>query len=271
MKKINILYAVLFVALFIIIQEVVTIATTFIYASTNNTTTQAVLAQMAKGGLGQLTVAISVVSSLLTILLFQVTRWVPMSANYLRSKPWGVLIWTILLTLGTILPSEWLAELVNLEVPESTGKLFEGIMKEPWGYAAIGLLVPIAEEIVFRGGVLGRLLAVTGKKNHWVAIIISALVFGCVHFNLAQGTHAFVIGLLLGWMYYRTGSLIPGVVFHWINNSVAYIMFNLMPQMADGKLIDLFHGNNRMMGAGIIFSLCILVPSIFQLSQRMKR
>lgn len=271
MKTKNILYAVLFVALFIIIQEVVIVATALIYASANDTTMQSVLSQMATGGLGQITVAVSVVSSLVTILLFRLTRWVPMSANYLRSRPWGVVVWTVLLTIGTILPSEWIAELVNLQVPESTGKLFEGIMKEPWGYAAIGLLVPIAEEIVFRGGVLGRLLAISGRERHWVAIIVSALVFGCVHGNLAQGAHAFVIGLLLGWMYYRTGSLLPGIVFHWVNNSVAYVMFNLMPQMADGKLIDLFHGNSRMMGAGLLFSLCILIPSLLQLNARMKR
>ncbi len=271
MKTKNILYAVLFVALFIIIQEVVIVATALIYASANDTTMQGVLSQIATGGLGQITVVISVVSSLITILLFRLTRWVPMSANYLRSRPWGVIVWTVLLTLGTILPSEWIAELVNLQVPESTGKLFEGIMKEPWGYAAIGLLVPIAEEVVFRGGVLGRLLAISGRERHWVAILVSALVFGCVHGNLAQGVHAFVIGLLLGWMYYRTGSLVPGIVFHWVNNSVAYVMFNLMPQMADGKLIDLFHGNSRMMGAGLLFSLCILVPSLLQLNTRMKR
>lgn len=41
--------------------------------------------------------------------------------------------------------------------------------------------------------------------------------------------------------------------------------------MADGKLIDLFHGNSRMMGAGLLFSLCILVPSLLQLNSRMKR
>lgn len=48
-------------------------------------------------------------------------------------------------------------------------------------------------------------------------------------------------------------------------------MFNLMPQMGDGKLIDIIHGNDRMMWMGLGFSVCILLPSLFQLHLRMKK
>ena len=41
--------------------------------------------------------------------------------------------------------------------------------------------------------------------------------------------------------------------------------------MNDGKLIDLFHGNDRMMYGGLFFSLCIFLPALFQLGMRMKR
>ena len=132
-------------------------------------------------------------------------------------------------------------------------------------------MAPIAEEVVFRGAVLRTLLDIFGSRTHWAAIVFSALVFGAIHLNLAQGTHAFLVGLLLGWMYYRTGSILPGVLFHWVNNTVAYLMFNFMPQMNDGKLIDLFHGSERMMYGGLFFSLCILIPSLFQLGMRMKK
>ena len=130
-------------------------------------------------------------------------------------------------------------------------------------------MVPIAEEIVFRGAIQHTLQVALGKRYPWIAIVISALIFGFIHFNLAQGVHAFVIGLFLGWMYYRTGSILPGFVFHWVNNSVAYLMFNLLPEMNDGKLIDLFHGDDRMMYGGLFFSLCIFVPSLLQLMRRM--
>jgi hypothetical protein len=48
-------------------------------------------------------------------------------------------------------------------------------------------------------------------------------------------------------------------------------MFHLMPQMADGKLIDLFHGNTRMLWMGLAFSFCIIIPSLFQLNMRLRR
>lgn len=150
-------------------------------------------------------------------------------------------------------------------MPEGTQAMFESIMKVSWGYIALGIMVPIAEEIVFRGAIQRVLQNALGERNRWIAIVIPALIFGVIHLNLAQGLHAFVIGLLLGWLYSRTNSILPGLVLHWVNNSVAYLMFNLMPQMNDGKLIDFFHGNNRMMYGGLFFSLCIFVPALFQL------
>ena len=62
----------------------------------------------------------------------------------------------------------------------------------------------------------------------------------------------------------------PTVAFHWVNNTVAYVMYNIMPQMNAGKLIDLFHGDNKMMYMGIGFSLCIAIPSVIQLAARMR-
>ena len=156
-------------------------------------------------------------------------------------------------------------------MPERTIKLFEDIMGIPSGYLALGILAPIAEELVFRGAILRTLLKLFDNRMHWILIISSALIFGAAHGNLPQFIHATLIGLLIGWMYYRTDSVIPGIVLHWVNNTVAYIMFNLMPHMADGKLIDLFHGSGRMMWLGIGFSLCILIPSLLQLNIRLKQ
>ena len=60
-----------------------------------------------------------------------------------------------------------------------------------WGYVALGMMVPIAEEIVFRGAILRVLQNALGERKRWIAIVISALIFGIIHFNLAQGLHAF--------------------------------------------------------------------------------
>lgn len=266
----DLLYAVLFIALFFLIQFISEVGGALAYGYGKRLDALAVLQGMAAGKYSELLTATTVFSSLVTIALFGATKWSPVSRSYLQSKPWAVLFWSVFLALGTILPTEWIYEKIQLTMPEQTEQLFEGMMKQPWGYAAIGLLVPIAEEMVFRGGVLRKLLSIFDRRAHWVAIVFSALIFGCMHGNLAQGVHAFIIGLLLGWMYYRTGSVIPGIAFHWVNNTVAYVMYNIMPQMNDGKLIDLFHGDDKMMYLGLGFSLCIFIPSIIQLAMRMK-
>lgn len=224
-----------------------------------------------KLSLGMTTIITTVLSSGLTIFLFLKLRWTPVSPSWMQTRPWIVLTWSVLLALGTIIPSERLVEVLQMEMPEQMMKTFEEVMKRPIGYVVIGILAPFAEEVVFRGAILRKLLGMMDEKRHWVAIAISALVFGLVHLNIPQGIHAFLIGLLLGWMYYRTRSILPGILFHWVNNSVAFIMFHIMPQMADGKLIDLFHGNERMVTLSVIFSFFILIPSLYQLNVWMKR
>jgi membrane protease YdiL (CAAX protease family) len=88
---------------------------------------------------------------------------------------------------------------------------------------------------------------------------------------MAQFFHAALLGLLLGWMYWRTGSIVPGVVLHWVNNSVAYIITRLWPDMADASLIDIFKGNEHNVWLAVGFSLLIFLPALYQLSIRLKK
>ena len=261
------LYIILFVSLFILIQSLSLLAGSQLVSLLRGSAVNGIV--LAKDGE---TLAITaVISSLVTFILFISTEWAPVSSNYLKTRPWGVFIWSALLALGSILPMQFLVEKINLTMPEGTEEMFESIMKVSWGYVALGIMVPFAEEIVFRGAIQRVLQNALGEQNRWIAIVVSALIFGVIHLNLAQGLHAFLIGLLLGWLYSKTGSILPGFVFHWVNNTVAYLMFNLMPQMNDGKLIDFFHGNDRMMYGGLFFSLCIFVPALFQLWVRTEK
>lgn len=212
----------------------------------------------------------SVFSSVITLVVFLKTKWTPISRNYLLSKPWLTLLWVALFALGAMIPLEFVYEHIGLEMDETRGRIFEGLLKEPWGYVAVGILAPLTEEVVFRGAILRTLLGMMSKRNHWVAIMISAAIFGAVHGNAAQFVNALLMGLLLGWMYYRTRSLVPGILLHWVNNTMAYILTNLLPQ-TDGKLIDLFHGDEKTVYYAVGFSLCILIPSFLQLVSRMKK
>ncbi len=266
----SLLDVILYVITFVVVQLIIQLAGTGIYAAATGTAFQELMTGMTTGDYSSLLVTLTFVSSVVTLLIFILAKWTPLEREYMASKPWATLTWVALFTLGTILPLQWIYEHIQLIMPEHYEKLFEGIMKKPYGYLAIGILAPLVEEVVFRGAVLRKLLEVLGGKWHWAAIVISAILFGAVHGNLAQFVHAFILGCVIGWMYYRTKSIVPGIVLHWVNNTVAYVMFYAMPQAADGKLIDLFHGNNHTMLMALGFSLCILLPSLYQLAWRLR-
>ncbi|MCH5303200.1 MAG: CPBP family intramembrane metalloprotease [Prevotella sp.] len=217
-------------------------------------------------------IVIDLIFSVVAIGLFVYLKWAEVSRSYVRSRPWAALCWCALAAVGALIPSVWLQELMP-ELPNVMEAEFDMIMKDRWGYLAIGLLAPLAEELVFRGAVLRALLNWTrgyGWRHwQWAAIGISAIIFAAVHGNPAQMPHAFLIGLLLGWLYYRTDSVVPGVVYHWVNNSIAYVMYNLYPDPSL-KLADLLGGQRQVVQA-VAFSLLILLPALYQLSLRLRK
>jgi len=83
---------------------------------------------------------------------------------------------------------------------------------------AIGLLPGIAEELLFRGYIQTRLCARWGTKR---GILYTSLLFGLIHFDLVQGTYAVIVGLFLGYMTERYGSILPAMIAHAINNSAS--------------------------------------------------
>jgi membrane protease YdiL (CAAX protease family) len=210
-----------------------------------------------------------IVFNVLGLILFLATKWAVVSRAWIRTRPWLVLFWAAMASVGCIVPSMWLQEVMP-ELPNLMQDGLEELMGNRLGYVVVGLLAPLVEEVVFRGAILRALLK--WNQNHWLGIAISAALFGLSHFNPAQMPHAFLAGLLLGWMYYRTGSILPGVVVHWVNNSMAYALYNISKAAygtGDPTMAQLF-GEQRVLLA-ILFSLCILIPAIYQLNLRMKR
>ena len=270
----NVLNAVWYLVVFLLIQFVMSIVVSCTWLMVRGFDFSAALKYVTSGNAAKdstMIIIYSALSSALTIALFAWRKWSPFSREYIAGKPCMVILWVVLLTLGTIIPSEWMDEQINIPMPDQLSKIFAGIMSERWGYLAIGVLAPLAEEMVFRGAILRTLLKIFNKRLYWIPIVFSALLFGAVHGNMAQFIHASIIGLLLGWMYYRTDSIVPGVVFHWVNNTAAFIIYNLMPAAENAKLVDLFGGNEHAVWLSLGFSLCILLPSLYQLSFRLNK
>lgn len=208
------------------------------------------------------------VVAVITISIFLWARYAEVSPKWLRTRPWTVLAWSVVASMGAIIPSIWIQEQMP-ELPNFVEQEFDTILGTPWGYLTIGLLAPLSEEIVMRGAILKELLK-SAKLGVWAAITISALMFALIHMNPVQMPHAFLIGLLLGWMYWRTGSILPGVAYHWANNSIAFVMYAFYPN-PDMKLIDLFKGSELHVYMALGFSLLILLPALFQLNLWMRR
>ncbi len=168
-------------------------------------------------------------------------------------------IWHLLLLIPTTLSLSILLEpIVNLiPMPD----LFEDIMNEMFKKHFITLITlsvsaPILEEILFRGVILRGLLKHYSPAK---AIFWSAFIFGLVHLNPWQFIAALLLGGLIGFMYWKTNSIIPGIIIHFVNNFTAGIMMLYF----DVESIDNFFESNPM-NYKILYgvSLIILIASV---------
>ena len=204
------------------------------------------------------TVIAMAVSTLVTVTIFLWTKWAVVSRNYIMTRPWMVLSWSVVAALGAIIPSVYLQELMP-EWPDAIQKMVDeaaqqmiGIMNTMGGYAVVCLLAPIGEE-----------------QHRWLMIMLSALLFAMAHMNPAQFIHPFLIGLLLGWMYERTGSIIPGIAYHWANNTAAFLLTRIY-QDPDITITQILGSHSRALMA-VGFSMLIFIPAVYQLNMWMKK
>lgn len=80
------------------------------------------------------------------------------------------------------------------------------------------MLVPFAEELLFRGVLYGALR----RYGMWIATVASALLFGLAHGFSFVLPAAFVLGLVAAVVYERSGSIWPAVAVHAANNAAAF-------------------------------------------------
>lgn len=123
-----------------------------------------------------------------------------------------------------------------------------------WGLLAIAIIGPIAEEFLFREAIEGEMLR--RGANPWTAILVSAIAFGIVHFNLAQCLYALPLGIIFGIIYYKTGNILLTALLHIINNGLAALqMYLLGENIADISYADLLGGDTA---ASVIMALCAI-------------
>lgn len=97
-------------------------------------------------------------------------------------------------------------------------------------FIVMAVVPAFCEEFLFRGAILTNLL----PFGRGTAILVSALTFALMHQNLAQFLYAFGAGILLGYLYEKTGSIWNGVILHLCNNASS-LLATALPQRLGEK------------------------------------
>lgn len=149
-------------------------------------------------------------------------------------KPGLNLLWLPLVAwvayMATTIVAASLAGLVpgfDVEQPQEIG--FHGI-NQPYEYIlafiALVVLPPLAEELLFRGYLFGRLRE---KFGFWLTTIVVSIAFGVVHLQWNVGVDTAVLSVFLCYLRERTGSIWASVSLHAIKNGLAYFLLFIAP------------------------------------------
>jgi len=132
--------------------------------------------------------------------------------------------WLLLALPVLVLSADMVLTLVQfLHLPKfSSDETYRELVKMPVvGFLMLCVVAPVLEELLLRGVVLQGLLR-NFPNQPWIAIGQAALIFGIMHFNPPQSLATFLLGLLMGWLYYRTRSLWLCIGVHFLNNFFAF-------------------------------------------------
>ena len=168
--------------------------------------------------------------------------------------------WSLTMPLGDLIP-----------MPDSIKEVFIELflkMNNIYGLITVAIAAPILEELVFRGIILDGLLK---RRSPLSAILISSFLFGFVHLNPWQFIAAMILGMFIGWVYYRTKNLFYCILIHFTNNFAASVtsIGETDTSILDMELVEMYGGETNMM---IIIPLCLVLAGscIYVLHKRMQ-
>ena len=168
------------------------------------------------------------VASFFTILLFIISRYLLVKSDWLE-KPdfieeinpfrlrWHLAPVMLIATFAGALSTGCLGQALGVE--DTLEDTIQGLANNPIGALTIAFIGPLSEEIIFRHGMLGGMLR--RGVSPWIAILVSSLLFGIIHWNPIQILFASALGVMLGILYTKSQSIVPSLIYHIINNSIA--------------------------------------------------
>jgi uncharacterized protein len=137
-----------------------------------------------------------------------------------------------------------------------------------FSFLSIVIAAPILEELIFRGVILDGFLK---RYSPTKAILFSSFLFGFIHLNPWQFVGAGIIGIFMGWVYYRTRSVSLTIIIHLSNNLAAFAMgqmSELTMENIDDSMVE-YYGGMIPFFLVTSASLLILLGCIHYLNQKM--
>jgi membrane protease YdiL (CAAX protease family) len=126
----------------------------------------------------------------------------------------------------------------------------------------IAVFAGVGEELFFRG-ILQRIF-IKMFKNPWAGIIATAIIFSAIHMQFYGFIPRFILGVLLGIIYWYSGSLWPAILAHFIYDGFAVVMIYFYPSMADQDA-TLQIGNKALIG---IISAALVIAIVYQMKKK---
>ena len=130
----------------------------------------------------------------------------------------------ILTSIFTIFP------FFNLEETQNVGYNFlNSGFDQVVAFLALCVIAPIAEEIIFRGFLYGKLRAkISGKWSLLLSIFLVSLLFGILHGQWNVGVNVFAMSLVLCGIREVTGTIYAGILLHIIKNTIAFTLLYII-------------------------------------------
>ena len=117
-------------------------------------------------------------------------------------------------------------------VEDRLEETIQNLATNPIGILTIVFMGPLSEELIFRHAILGGMLR--RGVSPWIAILVSSLLFGIIHWNPIQVLFASALGVMLGILYTKSQSIVPSLIYHIINNGFAVVVM-ILSKMVEGQ------------------------------------
>ena len=171
----------------------------------------------------------------------------------------GLFLWILILELSAILPINLFVAILDFgDYATATSDSALSVAS----IVGICLLAPFAEELVMRGGVEEYLLR--WKPNAALAIVLSSLLFGVLHFYPSLIVIAFLNGLLYGWVYYRSRNVVACFLMHMVNNTASCLADWLRPD--DSTSLDILFQTRVIIIT--LFCIVFMIASLVNIKKK---